>query len=410
MLKLDPNTHKHADIINGIYNATEKVFIDTCHISENDPNFDQMFAEVWRNTVEVIAEEQTTGDNWRTAQVGQFFKLSDCGLKVCGRTIKAPLDEVYYSTKDGDELRRCMVVIEEIVEMSDDDLLCFDFDHKPEGAHGGGVLIENKTYTGFSLVTLLRSKNYCIFVNCEGYDYCRYCLYWPNYRDMYGDILEDMKRKEDEQKAAEMVEQLKEEMRHQAAARATVNKWSGILKDVSDMPENKQSRHVSSNVKKYLSETFGDHGFRVSCKYAKYYFQAGCSCSISWTNGPTKDEVREAVEIFQGIIDNSDPMTDYYEVHEDPDNQFCKKFGYIERYVDLTRNYTGEIYEQIKKDVDELISEVETTADGNFNSREDRERAIDLVNRATCGSIHNSNMAPWTVGDIYNAVLSSYTL
>ena len=61
MLKLDPNTHKHADIINGIYNATEKVFIDTCHISENDPNFDQMFAEVWRNTVEVIAEEQTTG-------------------------------------------------------------------------------------------------------------------------------------------------------------------------------------------------------------------------------------------------------------------------------------------------------------------------------------------------------------
>lgn len=410
MLKLDPNTHKNAEVINRIYNATEKVFCDTCHISEDDPNFDQMFAEVWRNTVEVIAEEQTTGDNWRTAQVGQFFKLSNCSLKVCGRTIEAPLGEVFWSIKDNKELRRTFAVIEEIVELSDDDLLCFDFDHKPEGAHGGGVLIEEKTYTGFSLVTLLRSKNYCIFVNCEGYDYCRYCLYWPNYRNMYGDILKDMQRKEDEAAAAEMVENLKKEMAEKAAARATVNKWSPILKDISELPENRQSRHIAGNIKKYLTETFGDCSFKVSCHCAKYYFQAGCSCSIDWTNGPTKDEVRKAIEIFQGIISDSDPYSDYHENHKDPDNVFCQKFGYIERFVELTRNYSGDIYEQIKKDVDDLIAEVETTADGNFNSCEDRKRAIDLVNRATCGSINNSNMAPWTVGNIYEAVLASYSL
>ena len=147
---------------------------------------------------------------------------------------------------------------------------------------------------------------------------------------------EERKRKEEEEarKAAE-------------ALREVIAKWSGKLKTVTPAgswyasPSSEYLAAVKYNIKKILGEYFPGVNFTVSLQHSRY---GGGRANITWTDGPTVDQVKD-VEEFKFFISHyfkSDPYGDYGHDEEMKSTRaWREKYGQISaNHFDFTRTFS----------------------------------------------------------------------
>ena len=147
---------------------------------------------------------------------------------------------------------------------------------------------------------------------------------------------EERKRKEEE-----------EARRAAEALREVIAKWSGKLKTVTPAgswyasPSSEYLAAVKYNLKKILGEYFPGINFTVSLKHSRY--GGGCA-NITWTDGPTVDQVKD-VEEFKFFISHyfkSDPYGDYGHDEEMKSTRaWREKYGQISsNHFDFTRTFS----------------------------------------------------------------------
>lgn len=147
---------------------------------------------------------------------------------------------------------------------------------------------------------------------------------------------EERKRKEEE-----------ETRRAAEALREVIAKWSGKLKTVTPAgswyasPSSEYLAAVKYNIKKILGEYFPGVNFTVSLKHSRY--GGGCA-NITWTDGPTVNQVKD-VEEFNYFISHyfkSDPYGDYGHDEEMKSTRaWREKYGQISaNHFDFTRTFS----------------------------------------------------------------------
>lgn len=147
---------------------------------------------------------------------------------------------------------------------------------------------------------------------------------------------EERKRKEEE-----------EERQAAEALREVIAKWSGKLKTVTPAgswyasPSSDYLAAVKYNIKKILGEYFPGVNFTVSLKHSRY--GGGCA-NITWTDGPTVDQVEDVEELdfFISHYFQSDPYGDYGHDEEMKSTRaWREKYGQISaNHFDFTRTFS----------------------------------------------------------------------
>ena len=151
-------------------------------------------------------------------------------------------------------------------------------------------------------------------------------------------------RKEAEERKREEEE---EERRAAEALREVIEKWSGKLKTVKPAsswyasPSSDYLAAVKYNIKKILVEYFPGMNFTVSLKHSRY--GGGCA-NITWTDGPTVDQVKDVKELdfFISHYFQSDPYGDYGHDEEMKGTRaWREKYGQISaNHFDFTRTFS----------------------------------------------------------------------
>ena len=179
----------------------------------------------------------------------------------------------------------------------------------------------------------------------------------------YNGIIKNFERAKEEARAEEEARKAAEEARKEAeerkrkeeeearraaeALREVIAKWSGKLKTVTPAgswyasPSSDYLAAVKYNLKKILGEYFPGVNFTVSLKHSRY--GGGCA-NITWTDGPTVEQVKD-VEEFNYFISHyfkSDPYGDYGHDEEMKSTRaWREKYGQISaNHFDFTRTFS----------------------------------------------------------------------
>ena len=171
---------------------------------------------------------------------------------------------------------------------------------------------------------------------------------------------ESRQRAEEARKAAEERKRKEEEEARKAAEalRDVIAKWSGKLKTVTPAgswyasPSSDYLAAVKYNIKKILGEYFQGVNFTVSLKHSRY--GGGCA-NITWTDGPTVNQVKDVEELnyFISHYFKSDPYGDYGHDEEMKSTRaWREKYGQISaNHFDFTRTFSelgkAEVLEKI---------------------------------------------------------------
>lgn len=154
--------------------------------------------------------------------------------------------------------------------------------------------------------------------------------YWddkePNYRKSSEELQQmfDACQSEKERKERERIAKEEADSKEQ---RELIEKWKGILTPLpNDWGERKKV--LKANIIAYMQHKFG---VRFTAK------DTGSTYRLSWTNGPTAEEVRNASSIF--VDGNFNAYEDYLDY--DPTN-FTRVFGGIDWRVDTNRTEKEE--------------------------------------------------------------------
>ena len=171
---------------------------------------------------------------------------------------------------------------------------------------------------------------------------------------------EARQRAEEARKAAEerKRKEVEEARKAAEALREVIAKWSGKLKTVTPAgswyasPSSDYLAAVKYNIKKILGEYFPGVNFTVSLKHSRY---GGGRANITWTDGPTVNQVKD-VEEFNYFISHyfqSDPYGDYGHDEEMKSTRaWREKYGQISaNHFDFTRTFSelgkAEVMEKI---------------------------------------------------------------
>lgn len=179
----------------------------------------------------------------------------------------------------------------------------------------------------------------------------------------YNDIIKNFDRAKEEARAEEEARKAAEEARQEAeerkrkeeeearqaaeALREVIAKWSGKLKTVTPAgswyasPSSDYLAAIKYNIKKILGEYFPGVNFTVSLKHSRY--GGGCA-NITWTDGPTVDQVEDVEELnfFISHYFQSDPYGDYgHEEEMKSTRAWREKYGQISaNHFDFTRTFS----------------------------------------------------------------------
>lgn len=179
----------------------------------------------------------------------------------------------------------------------------------------------------------------------------------------YNDIIKNFERAKEAARAEEEARKAAEEARKEAeerkrkeeeearraaeALREVIAKWSGKLKTVTPAgswyasPSSDYLAAVKYNIKKILGEYFPGVNFTVSLKHSRY--GGGCA-NITWTDGPTVDQVEDVEELnfFISHYFQSDPYGDYGHDEEMKSTRaWREKYGQISaNHFDFTRTFS----------------------------------------------------------------------
>lgn len=156
-------------------------------------------------------------------------------------------------------------------------------------------------------------------------------LYWddlePNYRKTKEELEHLYKECQNEKERQEM-ERIAEEEEDAKERQELIEKWKGILTpiDANDWQERKKVE--KQNIIAYMQHKFG---VRFTAKKEHNTYR------LSWTNGPTEEEVRNASMIF--VVGSFNAYTDYMDY--EPTN-FTNLFGGIDWRVYTNRTKKEE--------------------------------------------------------------------
>lgn len=192
--------------------------------------------------------------------------------------------------------------------------------------------------TFYTLTVLVRDKKgKWILVDPEGYDYPRYVLMPLNFPRMFEASYllaeETIKRKETE---AKMEAEAKERALRKAYDERCA-KWEGLMQPVPAGTDKWTSEFRSvgkRNIMAMAKSVFP--WIRFSVSYSHHW---GAGYTLKWTNGPTEDEVSEALDLglFCPSRDTFDGMTDCADVEYSKFTDFADKFGGVRNGVRLQR-------------------------------------------------------------------------
>ena len=150
----------------------------------------------------------------------------------------------------------------------------------------------------------------------------------PNYRKT-NDELEQLFKECQNEKERQERERIAKEEADEKEQLELIEKWKGILIPLSEVQDWKERQKIEkANIIAYMQHKFGVR-FTAKREYSTY--------RLSWTNGPTEKEVRDASSIF--VDEYLDPYTDYRDYK--PTN-FTKVFGGIDYRVDTNRTEKEE--------------------------------------------------------------------
>lgn len=237
--------------------------------------------------------------------------------------------------------------VEKIIDMSDDDLraLCFMY-WKPEGFDGGSFsddVPDGTPLQSFSTaqkrsfiqsVCLIRTPSRWVAVDPQGYNYCRYVYFPTSWRTMFADdvatVAECRALREQEEQAAQAAadKQQAEEYATRAAKAVAIMEAAGA-KPIQAGGEITEQR-LTANVRRYLQACFPDVEFTV-----KSYFGNKFERRITWVDGPDRNTVREALEVFLGDKwEIPGEVSDYGgTVFEYRDNELTRRYGTLCYFV-----------------------------------------------------------------------------
>lgn len=155
-------------------------------------------------------------------------------------------------------------------------------------------LSEFEIETFYCLCTLIRTPSgRAIIVDAQGHDYMRYTSLLPHYRVSMKDDCERVEgilSLEREEAEKERIKKKQEEARLEKIETARITKEYSYLTIVTDRYDNKSA---AKNLRKVLKITFPQTKFSVTNNYSDSYY-------VSWTDGPTEDQVREITKLFKG--------------------------------------------------------------------------------------------------------------
>lgn len=196
----------------------------------------------------------------------------------------------------------CVVKIETIVKLDDDDVLKIVLSSQiPDGIWGGWEVIQNadaaagiKKAKRVAKVVMFCGDMYCVMGNPRG-DRFISDYYMPiNFEDMYSYVLGCLRAKLKQEK--EEAARIEAERRAKLLARLQplIEEWEPKLIELSASLTYKEKQAVAiDNLKTMLKGKFPGTTFKV--KTAKY---ATAFHTLQWEDGPTVDEVRQVFALF----------------------------------------------------------------------------------------------------------------
>ncbi len=219
-------------------------------------------------------------------------------------------------------------------------------------------------------------------INLDTFEYSRdqaYSLYWPKdgIKGIHTEITEKVLSEAEvlfiiEQAAAAKV--AKEEKAKQDAI-AWENEVIRLKAEYSYLTQEKQNPKLwgptlaAANIRTELKRTFP--GVKFSVRSEKY--SGGDSIDVSWTDGPTEEEVKAISGKYKGGYFNG--MEDIYEY--DHSNPWTRLFGDA-KYIFENRHYSREL---VEKCAQEVGVEVEWKEHGGYDCKGESLDALDCNRR-----------------------------
>lgn len=381
----------------------------------------QECAATYRLAAEIIDDSLTKNpDAWRDFIPGMFLNLDDCGLKMDGANhIGAAISEMVYSDqpkawndgKSGVTPRLCM--IEKIIDCTDEDLQLFEYNNDlPEGcALGGGrcdddeaqaralarmrekyimpkerEAAEQKYYSYFfTLVTMYRSTNYCVFIDAEGFSWCRYLLFLPSWRTMYAADVQAAVEKEQRRQEEAAADRLIEETNALLKYNADCDRLRPyMVADLSALQLNDRQGRQNGRRRNILSAL--RHFFPGQKFSVKYRWSSHDEIEITWTDGPTQEEVENCCNwsIFCDTWRHFDGMTDSTSTGDRKFTNFAQQYGggFLNE-ISFDRYYSESRSEAAKATARDILAAHGIAPDSGAHQTTDEYPAIwnDIANR-----------------------------
>ena len=226
--------------------------------------------------------------------------------------------------------------------------------------------------TFYTLGVLIRTADgEWVIVDSEGYSYPRYVLVPQDYRAMFAPVIETIRaRKEIERKEREAAAKAELD-RQKAEYDARCAKWSKHMHLVGDTSWKVIEQNTKANVLAMARAAFPlihfnlrkDHGW-------------GNGWILSWTNGPTKEEVKTSTDfgLFCETWDTFDSMTDCSGIGHAKFNDFAKRYGSVRNGIELERKEAAT--DRNRKEPPQTIAEPPSAVslDGEITITENTEK------------------------------------
>lgn len=202
-----------------------------------------------------------------------------------------------------------VVMVETIVEMSDEELMNNDLNYEmPDGPWGGWETIQNadpangiRKAKRVAKVVMFRSPSYCVMGSPMG-DPMISRFYMPcGYGDMYQKQLDAMLAKiRHEQQEQQRIE-AERKTRIEAEQKPLIDEWQGKLITISrGLTDMEQQTVAVSNLKAVLRGKFPGVTFTIKTNHHG-------ETSVTWEDGPTVREVVVAADLFNDWLQLTEP-------------------------------------------------------------------------------------------------------
>lgn len=270
---------------------------------------DQVIAQARQNRSKSY-REWNTGDYVYAAMVNNTDDYWLAMVNVEG-LLRAVLNE---GVKDD-----CVVVIETIVELTDQEILKDRIrNYMPTGVWGGWEILQTvadatgtKKSKRVPKVIMFRSKNYCFLGNPMG-DSLISTYYMPGaerWRDIFWNQLYDIGEKIRCEKEEQERLEAERKAKLLAEQQPLLEEWGSKLVEMSHGLLPKERIEVAvSNLKTMLKTKFPGTAFRVTTnKFTTPMY------SIRWEDGPTIEEVEQVTRLFDNHGQPSTEMTPWIE-------------------------------------------------------------------------------------------------